>query len=92
MMNPHCLPLLVAQPLLYASAVSFLQGSEPQGTELYVEEWLGSNKGSCCLEHSPALHGLHWTQDRSLPVSMTTTCATAGVPKPTLTTYSSEFR
>jgi hypothetical protein len=78
------------QPLPYASAVSFLHASEAQGTALYVDEWLGSNKGSFCGEHWPELHGLHCSHDRSLPVSMTTTCGTAGVPKLTLATYSSE--
>ena len=36
------------------------------------------------------MHGAHWTHDTSLPVSTTTVCRTAGVPKPTVTTYSSE--
>jgi hypothetical protein len=36
------------------------------------------------------LQGSHYTHDRSLPVSMRTTCDTAGVPMPTVTAYSRE--
>ena len=36
------------------------------------------------------MHGAHCTHDTSLPVSMRRTWGTAGVPKPTVTTYSSE--
>jgi hypothetical protein len=89
MANPHCFPLV--QPLPYASAASFLHTSEAQGTALYVDEWLGSYKGSFCGKHWPELHGLHCSHDTSLPVSMTTICGTAGVPKLTLTTYSSDI-
>jgi len=36
------------------------------------------------------LHGAHCTHVTSLPVSTRRTCGTDGVPKPSVTTYSSE--
>lgn len=60
-----------------------------QGRVLYVEERAGSKRGGFWLKH--CLHGLHWVQMRSLPVSAILRASTGGVPTETFIRYSPEL-
>jgi hypothetical protein len=55
----------------------------------YVADPAGSNTGSFWTWHGSGTgHWRHCTHDTSLPVSKITVWVTAGVPRPTVTTYS----
>ena len=64
------------------------QPAEPQEKAEYVADLAGSNMASFCGWHGGTGHRRHCTHEMSLPLSMSSVWVTAGVPRPTVTTYS----
>jgi hypothetical protein len=68
------------------------QAAELQEKAKYVADLAGSNTASFWGWHGGTGHGRHCSHETSLPVSMSTVWVTAGVPRPTVTTYSMLLR